>query len=521
MTSAIHLPHPYGPQALFRVLITSRVYHVAMAKGDFSSLKIDAFGKGINLVDPIEEMDVGYLGPLTKNVQPVGNGKTLQHSSGILSSLALATSATKRPTQFTQYASGLLVGFNDGTVDRIVQSTGTSTNFAIADTAGVPDVVVSQDSALTTYYAYILRPNGSAQNSVKVDLGTAASVTWPGTPPKGACAISWKTLMVIGQGSRLRFSTQANPDSWPANNFIDIKTLDDANDDIVGFEVLGEDLIVFKRRSTWMVFDPVTFDNRRLFSVGLANRKCSTRLDDKIYWASLDGFYSSDGTDFKYESAKLGRLTNSIAFTSVVAAPNGTIIIIDGAGFYVGYSQSRDFDGSMPWYLVYDTGYAKIRAIAWASADFSGGTALSDDPVTNTLLCGMWGSANTNSLGVSIDTSGAPAGGSAQHEDGTPVRSVIQLPTFHNTSVEDLSRMRRLNLYGHGTLGTTGVAGVEVYKDNANAPSFSKVGAAFVGEFLRYRPEVRGKNFSVIIYSDGNVNFALHSVEAQFRAAGR
>lgn len=505
---------------------TRRVYHVAMAKGDFSSLKIDSFGKGINLVDPIEEMDVGYLGPLTRNVQPIGNGKSIQHSSGIASTLALATSATKRPVEFTQYLNGLLVGFNDGTVDKIVQSTGASTNYAVADGLGIPTVVVSQDSALGVYYAYILRPFGSAQTSVKVNLSTNASVTWPGAPPQGSCAISWKTMMVVGMsGGRIRFSSQANPDSWPANNFIDIKTLDDANDEIVGFEVLGEDLIIFKRRSTWVVFDPVTFDNRRLFSVGLANRKCSTRLDDKIYWAALDGFYSTDGTDFKYESAKLGRLTNATwsptNISSVVATPNGTIVIIDGGGFVVGYSQFRDFDGTIPWYVVKDSSYAKVKAIAWASADFSGASGLSDDPATNTLLCAIQGSANANSLGVSIDTGASPTGNSLQHEDGNAVKSVIQMPTFHNTAVEDLSRMRRLNLYGHGSIGTTGVAGIEVYKDNAGAPTFSAGGAAFVSEFLKYRPEVRGKNFSVILYSDGNINFQLHTVEAQFRAAGR
>lgn len=492
-----------------------------MAKGDFSSLKIDSFGKGINLVDPIEEMDVGYLGPLTRNVQPVGNGKTLQHSSGILSSLALTTSATKRPTQFTQYANGLLVAFNDGTVDRVVSATGTSTNFAVADAAGVPDVVVSQDSALTTYYAYILRPASSAQTSVKVDLGTAASVTWPGTPPKGQCAISWKTMMVIGQGSRLRFSTQANPDSWPANNFIDIKTLDDANDDIVGFQILGEDLIVFKRRSTWMVFDPITFDNRRLFSVGLAGRKCSTRLDDKIYWVSLEGIYSSDGTDFKYESPKLGRMASVFvpgSLSGIVATPNGTIVATDGGGLLVGYTQFRDFDGSIPWFVCRDSGYAKIKALIWADP-FVSASPLSDNPATNTLLCAIQGSANANSLGVSIDVSAAPVNTSSKHEDGTFVKSIIQLPTFHNASVEDLSRMRRLNIYGHGSIGAAGV--LEIYLDNSPISVFNAIGGTFVNEFLRYRPEMKAKNFNVIIRSDGDINFAIHSVEAKFRAAGR
>jgi hypothetical protein len=504
-----------------------RVYHVAMAKGDFSSLKIDSFGKGINLVDPVEEMDVGYLGPLSRNVQPVGDGKSLQHSSGIVSTLALATSSTKRPVEFTKYSAGLIVGFNDGTVDRIVQATGASTNIGVADASGIPAVVVSQDSALNTYFAYIIRPTGSGVASTKVNLSTGVSVAWS-VNGHGPCAISWKTMLIWASGTRVLFSKQGDPDTWPANNFIDIKTLDDALDDVVGFQILGEDLIVFKRRSTWVVFDPVTFDNRRLFSVGLNNRKCTTRLDDRIYWLSLEGIYSTDGEQLKLETSKLGRMNTVCSpdfYSTMVATPNGTIVASDSGGLLVGYSQFRDINGNMPWYSCRDTGYAKIRALTWASSDFSGASGSSDTPSSNALLIGAWGSVGTNSntLGVSLDVTGAAhtSGGSSAHEDGTAVKSIVQLPTFHNSDVEGLSRLRRLNLYGHGSLGTTGVAAVEVYADNAGAPTFSQVGTAFVKEFIRYRPETKGKNFAVIIRSDGDIDFVLHTVEAQFRQAGR
>lgn len=486
-------------------------------------LRVEAFGKGINLVDPVEQLDLGYLGPLSRNVVPAGNGKSLHHSDGVTSTLALATSSTKRPSELTKYSAGQLVSFADGSVDRVVQSTGVSTNVAGTDAVGVPDVVVSQDSALTTYYAYVLRPNGSAQTSLKVNIGAGTNVTWPGAPPQGACAISWKTMMVIGQGSRVRFSALANPDSWPANSFVDIKTLDDALDDIVGFEILGEDLLVFKRRSTWMIFDPVSFDNRRLFSVGVANRKCITRLEDRVYWASLEGFYSTDGTEFKYESIKLGVMSTIWqpgANAGMIASPNGTIVVCDGGGLTVGYSQFRDAAGVMPWYSCRDTGYARIKCMVWANSDFSGASGTSDDPSFNGVVCGLWDSngANTNSLGVGIGVSGAAGGSSSAHEGSVAVKSIIQLPTFHNSQVEEFSRMRRLSIYGHGTLGTTGVAAVEVYADNAGAPTFTQAGAAFVKEFLRYRPEVRGRTFNVIIRSDGTAtDFEIHAVEAQFR----
>lgn len=499
-----------------------------MAKGDFSSVKIDSFGKGINLVDPIEEMDVGYLGPLTRNVLPAGNGKSLHHSQGVLTTLNLSASATKRPAEITKYANGVIVAFADGSVDRIVQSTGVSTNFAGTDVIAVPDVAISQDSALTDYFAYVLRPKGSATVQAKFNLTSGVGVTWPGTPPLGTCLISWKTMMVIGQGSRLRFSTQGNPDSWPANNFIDIKTLDDALDDIVGFEIMGENLMVFKKRSTWIVFDPVTFDNRRLFSVGILNRNCSTRLDDRVYWGSPEGFYSTDGDTLKYETPRLGAMSTvwqRSSASALTSSPNGTLIACDGNGLLLGYTQFRDINGQMPWYSCRDAGYARVKCIMWGSSDYSGASGLSDDPNFNAVVAGLWNStgANSNGLGVCISVTGASSPPVVfPHEGGLAVKSIIQLPTLHNAEVEGLSRLRRLNLYGHGTLGTTGVAGIEVYKDNAGAPDFSQVGAAFSGEFLKYKPEVRGKNFSVILYSDGvNTDFELHTVEAEFRQAGR
>jgi len=508
-----------------------RVYHRAMAKGDFSSLKIDNFGRGINLVDPLEEMDTGYLGPSTTNVLPIGKGNSLENADGAFVTQTFVNSTTRRPNELIKYLNGLIVSNLDGSVDRLAQTNGVVTSIGVVDGAGPPAVVVSQDSALSQYYAYIIRSPATSLNNTKVNLSTAASVTWPGSPPSGVCGISWKTMMVIGAKSRIRFSTQGNPDSWPANNFIDIKTLDDASDDIVGFEILGEDLIVFKKRSTWMVFDPVTFDNRRLFSVGLVCRKAVSRLDDRIFWIGTDSIYSTDGSTLKNEAVKLGLNGNTSTFAlwlggagglpntdcSLTCSPDGRVVASDAnLCTFVGYSNSRDFNGDMPWYKLSGVqGFLPIDTV-WNNQNF-GSSDIYSDSENNRFLGIILQSTNNQFLAPILDSGVA----SQFLSSSIAVQGVIELPTFHNPSVEDISRLRRLNLYGHGTFGNTGVAAIEIYKDNG-ALAFTKPAGAFTNEFMRVRPEMRAKNFVVRIRSDGLVpNFQLHSVEAQFRKGGR
>lgn len=516
-----------------------------MAKGDLTTLKIDRFNRGLNLLDPIEEMDEGYLGPQTLNVLPVGNGNTLSLANGVSYKASLNTSATKLPIEITQYSTGLLVAYENGMVDRVVQSNAVVTNIAGTDIAGTipPSVVVSQDAALGVYYAYILRYQNSIQPSLKVNLGTLASVTWtgfgsasPNSSPQGQCAISWKTMMIIGQGSRIRWSGLANPDSWPGNNFIDIKTLDDESDNIVGLEVLGENLLVFKKRSTWMIFDPVSFENRRLYSVGIINRRASTRVNDRVYWLSHDGVFSTDGGDIKAESGKLGNFNTTpngdLAYPQISMAsdPMGTVVFHIGGDLYFGYSQFRDFDGNMPWYRCSDASFATIRCIAYSSTNFGppagSANAPSDDAANNGLISVNAANDGSNqNFFCSLPKSDGSANAGVAHflppSTTIGVRGTIEVPTFHNKEVEGLSRLRRINFYGHGVLGVTSNAKLELYKDNALTPVFSMTPGVFSNEFLRFRPEVRGRSFKLMLKTDSTVGFQLHIIEAEFRGGGR
>jgi hypothetical protein len=504
-----------------------RVYNRPMAKGDFSSLKIDSFSRGLNLVDPIEELDVGYLGPNSVNVLPVGAGKSISVADGLQKLVALPASTTKRPLDVAQYPDGIVVVYDDGSADMVKQFGGTIINICGPDSD--ISVVVSQDSALSTYYIYMVKFTGSAVANLKAHAVTGAVVTWPGSPPKGEAAISWKTMMIIGSGNRVRFSTQGNPDSWPANNFIDIKTLDDAQDSIVGFEILGENLIVFKKRSVWMVFDPVTFENRRLFSVGLINNRATCRLNDRIYWVSHDGVFSTDGDVLKSESGRLGRLNTTPGgninydYISMAADPIGSVVFHIGGDIYVGYTQFRDFEGNIPWYKVSDATYATVRSIIFSSSDFITAGLGSNNPVSNYLLGVNAISTNENFVSKLFRTDGKVSSGTPHTVTSGSInmKSTVELPTFHNKDVEGLSRLRRLDLYGHGTIGSTANAKIEVFNDNSTVVSNSTIVTSFINEFLRLRPEMRAKNFKVVISSEAATGYVLHTVEAEFRGAGR
>lgn len=511
-------------------------YNVLMAKGDTSTVTINDFSRGVNALDYQEDLTPGYLGHDTVNMVPVGSGGSIRQVGGLNTMFGLPTSNTRRPNYAIPFDTGFIIVYNDGSVARFdFNSGGVDTNIAVSDLGGIrfPSVIVAQDVALgTNQYVWIMRDPVSAIASTKVNLTTAASVTWGGTPPKGRCITNWKTRMVIGgipsEVGRLRFSDALNPESWPVNNFIDIKTTDGDAEAIVGLEVVGEDLLVFKERSVWLVFDPVTFDNRRMFSVGLYNKKFICKYNDRVYWMDSSGIYSTDGTDLTKESLNIdAAFSNEVPgafggtgfyvpfatgsvdyYGGMDATPDGRIIVSSGAGLIVGYTAHRDHAGRMPWYHLKGGALASAWDVVQAyPGDVSGNGVtfiLYKSPV------------NLNELCMYDGTTAHQAGGTS-----VAVKPILVLSTIRGDEVEAYSRLRRLDLYGTGTIGSTGVATIEVRKDTAASAAFSKVPGAFTTEFLRVRPEVRSRNFYVTIKGDGTgSSFSLHSVEAVLRRAG-
>jgi hypothetical protein len=71
-------------------------------------------------------------------------------------------------------------------------------------------------------------------------------------------------------------------------------------------EIVGDNLLVFKKRSVWAVFDSNQFTNRRLGSPGAEDRFMSVEFEGRAYFFSRSGVYSVEPNGApRYESGKI------------------------------------------------------------------------------------------------------------------------------------------------------------------------------------------------------------------------
>ena len=99
--------------------------------------------------------------------------------------------------------------------------------------------------------------------------------------------------------SRIYWSTIKDPDTWGDADFIDIAPND--GQEITGFKILGDRLVVFKNRSVYNVF--FTGDASIPFvvyksnsSVGCASHWSIQEIDNGLVFLSYDGLYYYDGS---------------------------------------------------------------------------------------------------------------------------------------------------------------------------------------------------------------------------------
>jgi hypothetical protein len=103
----------------------------------------------------------------------------------------------------------------------------------------------------------------------------------------------WKNRMVIAgvNSQRLWFSAISDPETFAVTDWADIKSTSDDLDPLTWVELLGDALIVFKRRSTWEVYDAGTFANRQLGSPGCEDRFQSCECEGRCYFFTRNGVY--------------------------------------------------------------------------------------------------------------------------------------------------------------------------------------------------------------------------------------
>jgi hypothetical protein len=279
-----------------------------MAMG-LNTAKIADWSGGSNFVDPEYNLEANELNTFSHDVQPIGKGEGIASRWGHVSvgtGLPIRGGGVGNDTEI-QSGSAYVTGGND----KVVLSTrlgriflcdvDTPTITEVTMPGGVTNVATwrfeqSTDNAGTSYIYCVF----GAASSIKINASTGVATTWTAPPAQVCrCIKSWKNRMCIAgpssQPQRIYFSDINNPDSFPANNFIDIKSVDVEDDTILAMEVVGEDLIVFKNRSVWVVFDPVTFENRRVSPVGVANTFATAVGENQVYFIAKTGIYSTDG----------------------------------------------------------------------------------------------------------------------------------------------------------------------------------------------------------------------------------
>jgi hypothetical protein len=120
---------------------------------------------------------------------------------------------------------------------------------------------------------------------------------------------------------------------------------DDQNDFCVGLARLGQNLVVFKRRSIYVLYgySPSTFTVRRVVSNrGCVDRRSIVERDEAVYFMSEDGYCRFDGTDATLVSPNLhsviehevggsvGENSHDAGYATACEFPDGYIMVSCG-----------------------------------------------------------------------------------------------------------------------------------------------------------------------------------------------
>lgn len=501
--------------------------------------KIDDFSGGINMVEDPVDMDLNecYLGIPTaaigsRNFEIIGRGQSISARRGVWCPMTTGAAppvttqlGNKRFTNMISFDyAKIICSCLDGTIYTVSMFNDPVTYALLLSGGGVGQVEwafkTSQDS---TGVRKVYMVNGF-DTPRAYNVNTAAFGTWAGTPPNGQILASWKTRMwvsgVSAQPQRLYYSDVNNPESWPANNFIDIKSVDDDGDDILGLAVVGENLIVFKRNSVWVVFDPVSLENRRIAPIGILNRNCVASIDDQVYWAAISGIYSTDGDTFREEGKNIKNLFfyNRIGpYAKLVATHENAILFINfggstSGGVYMMYTELTREDGQHPW--VYHGGSNNDMFYVSAATRISGDLlAFYNGSIVPAMVGAIWeyGEGAQRIALLYMANTNVDFNENSLTTLGVDTRYISPYVALQAT--ENKERLRRVNLECRGTVT------LDIFTDQGTVSKFTKVLNDDSSGVVRARPETRGRYHQVSISANSTVGLPmlLHSIELKYR----
>lgn len=181
------------------------------------------------------------------------------------------------------------------------------------DTTATVLVLASTLSTLARYTFATQNDNLYITNGANVMSkwdGTTYSATSPGSPPTAKYVFVHKNIMFLAGNttnpSRLYFSALADPESWPALNFVDVGKGD--GDQITGLAVLLDRLVVFKNNSIYLLEgdSSTTFVLRRATDeAGCVDQHSIVVVKNTLGFLARDGFYFFDGVRAALASEKI------------------------------------------------------------------------------------------------------------------------------------------------------------------------------------------------------------------------
>jgi hypothetical protein len=352
---------------------------------------------------------------------------------------------------------------------------------------------------------------------ISADQSVANWVLAPAPNPI-LCRVWRNRMVVVGASSlRLWISNIGDPTTFPATNFIDVKGSEEDNESVTWLEVLGDDLIVFKENALWSVYaEPPNIATRRVGQPGCNSRFQTCVVQDRAYYWSRNGVWSTDGTDAPvYESEAIENLI--IDHHDFTKAPNVRLASSRDRRVFVALAMDANSGNNTLLEMVTDINlrqlevpqdqqqqslYGDISRSPWLKHDLPVAGMCTFRPVEKDVL--IAGAANASRLHELFR---------GTQDDGVAVKCHWHASWKALYGQEPLERLRRLNFQ------MDGVADVEVYTDFGMTPVFqARLERAGAGDdplwdggswdvgawdemgsvgFLRTRPETRGRYHSI------------------------
>lgn len=501
------------------------IYDMAMG---LNTGKFNDFEAGLNFVDSWDELEPNEIHQNSHDIQPIGGGGGFMsrwgHRYVNLNTLPIRATAD-------DIKSGMVYTVAGSTVEKVVLSANSGRIFlcdmatpAITEPtlAGVtPSALWRFEQSIDNAGTQYIYCTWGAATSLKINISTGVVTTWaPANLEAGRCIKSWKNRMVVGgllsNSLRIRWSDINNPDSWPANNFLDIKSVDAEDDAIFAMEVIGEDLIIFKQKSVWVVYDAVTFENRRVGAVGVSNSFATAAGDNEVFFISKAGVYKTDGEliskisqniehTFTSLAATTGRSAWSLNDSRICYAPGDRLIVVDGAGkLWECYLNLKGRYGPSWWTHMKWPSHTRPEYMPFVGVRQSG---------TTTDIVGVYNSTNDNRQRLARYLVPGAAGDDLGE-------GLVQYfwewvsPAIRFQGLENIERLRRVTvrLRGHEDAAQNLVWAIDANIDNSvqatgNLPVLSPASGGSRWFSKRFRPETRGalQQMSLTVASFGTL----------------